>query len=828
LKEGKYDVSFKREGFSTKSLRGQQVVANAKPVEVKLDPGVEITGRVTRAGVPVEGANVSAISQDGLSNTQTLPDGSFHLGDLTPGSYMVNVNKMDSFIQTMRSVNAPARDVNVDLPAGGRVSGRVTDKNSNQPVTTFQAGVTTSRGGGGMMIMMPPMTRQFTNDDGSFTLENVPPGQTQLVVTAPGYTTGRVSGLNVEDGKPLDNVDVGLDTGVKLVGRVTGPDGAPLSGVSVSEDDMAAPGGRGVMRVNAGVGGGGAMTDPNGEYTLDSLEPGQKTFTFTRSGYLSDQKTVSLSNKETRLDEQLSSGQPAMGQVVTDAGGPVADATVAASSAAEGFGQRVAHSDGNGNFQFEGLAPGHYTFTASKNGWAPGVLRDFDISTGAPVRVVMSSGGTITGHVTGLAASDLSTATVTANNTNGNASSPVDSSGNYQILGAPTGTVRVSARTGQMFGGSGRTTQVITVQVDAGSTATADLVFKNDTTVSGHVTRGGQPVPNVTVAFRPRSTGVTTAATGPTDGSGAYQLIGLDDASYSVQVMDLSSSNSISFTTTHDVKGTGTFDIDVTGAGVHGRVTDATTGQPIDGAQVELRASGVQGFIAGRGTQTDSSGNFSMSSVAPGSYTAGVVKPGYGDGPKDVVVASSEVALEHSQGRRRARSANARGDGHGPRCPGSGFRHSPLPRWLARTAATDALTRHLSRHRLGQRLRGADRHDFGALQSDGRAHPRRHACHPLEIVGSERSADRQCRQRLQPGFRPAELFVEPEPRVDDDPLHPWRGVSHRGARRERQFYQQHQCDHRRWRTGRRFALGNLCTSHEHQERRYVRSDPGQN
>jgi protocatechuate 3,4-dioxygenase beta subunit len=646
LKEGKYDVSFKREGFSTKSLRGQQVVANAKPVEVKLEPGVEIAGHVTRGGAPLEGVNVSAISQDGLSNTQTLPDGSFHLVDLTPGSYMVNVNKMDSFIQTMRSVSAPARDVNVDLPAGGRISGRVVDKNSNQPVTTFQAGVTTSRGGGGVMMMMPPMTRQFTSDDGSFTLENVPPGQTQLVVTAPGYTTGRVSGLNVEDGKPLDSVDVGLDTGVKLVGRVTGPDGAPLSGVTVSEDDMAAPGGRGVMRVNAGVGGGGAMTDPNGEYAIDSLEPGEKTFTFNRAGYLSDQKTVSLSNKETRLDEQLSSGQSAMGQVVTDAGGPVSDATISASSAAEGFGQRVAHSDANGNFQFEGLAPGHYTFTASKHGYAPGVLRDFDISTGAPVRVVMSSGGIITGHVTGLAPSDLATATVTANNTNGNASSPVDSSGNYQIQGAPTGTVRVSARTGQMFGGSGRTTQVVSVQVDPGSTATADLVFKNDTTVSGRVTRGGQPVPNVTVAFMPRSAGVSTRASGSTDSSGGYQLPGLDDGSYSVQVIDLSNTSSISFTTSHDVKGTGTFDIDVTGTGVHGRVTDATTGQPIDGAQVELRSSGAQGFIAGRGTQTDSSGNFSMASVAPGSYTAGVVKAGYGDDPKDVVVGANDVALE--------------------------------------------------------------------------------------------------------------------------------------------------------------------------------------
>jgi protocatechuate 3,4-dioxygenase beta subunit len=642
LKEGKYDVSFKREGFAAKSLRGQEVNASAKPVEVKLDAGVEITGRVTRGGTPVEGVNVSAISQDGLNNAQTLPDGTFRLGDLTPGSYMLSVNKMDSFIQTLRSVTAPARDLAVELPAGGRISGHVVDKSSHQPVTAFQAGVTTSRGGGGMMVMMPPMTRQFTSDDGSFTLENVPPGQTQLVVNAPGFTTGRVSGLSVEDGKALDNVDVGLETGVKLTGRVTGPDGAPLSGVSVSEDDMA--GGGRVMRVNTGVGGGGAVTDPNGEYTIDSLEPGEKTFTFNRSGYLGDQKTVALSGKEARLDAQLSSGQPAVGQVVTEAGAPVADASVSASSAAEGFGQRTGRSDANGNFQFEGLAPGHYTFTASKNGYAPGVARDFDISTGAQVRVVVMSGGIITGHVTGLSEHDLTTATVVANNTNGNASSPVDSSGNYRIEGAPTGTVRLSARTGQMFGAGGRSTQVTTVQVDAGSTATANLEFKNDTSVSGRVTRVGQPVPNAMVAFMPRSGGVTTRASGSTDGSGAYQMTGLDDATYTVQVVDMS--RITPFTTTYEVKGSGTFDIDITGATVRGRVVDATTSEPLEGVHVEIRAGGNEGYLAGRGAQSDSNGNFAMESVSPGNYTASVEKSGYGNDPKDLVVASSDVNLE--------------------------------------------------------------------------------------------------------------------------------------------------------------------------------------
>ena len=74
-----------------------------------------------------------------------------------------------------------------------------------------------------MVIALPPMLKGFTSDDGTFTLENVPPGPTQLVVSSPGYTTTRIPGLNVEDGKTLSDIEVALDTGVRLTGRVTGP-----------------------------------------------------------------------------------------------------------------------------------------------------------------------------------------------------------------------------------------------------------------------------------------------------------------------------------------------------------------------------------------------------------------------------------------------------------------------------------------------------------------------------------------------------------------------------------------------------------------------------
>src|SRR6185369_8410556 len=136
---------------------------------------------------------------DQMMPVQTGPDGTFRIGDLTPGEMMVAFSKREEFIQMSRAVNAPANDVNIELPAGGRLSGRVIDKNTHEPVKAFEAGISPSRNGGGMVMMMAPTMKSFTSDDGTFVLENVPVGATTLAVNAPGYVQERVPNLTVEN-----------------------------------------------------------------------------------------------------------------------------------------------------------------------------------------------------------------------------------------------------------------------------------------------------------------------------------------------------------------------------------------------------------------------------------------------------------------------------------------------------------------------------------------------------------------------------------------------------------------------------------------------------
>ncbi len=628
VRPGSYDVHFSHEGYASKLVKVDEVSASTKPLQVTLDPGVEISGRVTRGGNGVEGIDIAAFDLDAQSATATGPDGSFVLPDLAPGSYMVNLSKPDDFIQQRRTINAPAQNVSIDLPAGGNITGRVVDKSSHEPVTAFQAGISNSRSGGGRMIMMPPALKNFTADDGSFTLENVPSGPTQLVVSAAGYTTAHVPNLVVEEGKTLSDIEVDLDTGVRLVGHVTGPDGAPVSGVAVR------PAGAGAIRMPGMFGDSVATTDANGDYVLDSLESGDnKTFSFMLTGLLPADRTVNLSGRETRLDVQLSGGLTVTGQVVSDAGVPVPDADVRATSAAAGATPKASQTDAGGMFTFDAMAPGHYTFSAFKQGFTNGQLADFDITGGAPPRVVLESGGTLFGHVSGVADADLSKVTVTARSSSGSSEATVDAAGNYRMDGAPTGTLRVSAMLMRSFDDV-RSTNVQSVDLAAGGSAQLDLQFATDTTITGHISRNGVPASNSTINFSPRGGSIQTRAAGPTDDNGNYSVGGLSDGDYTVTVVDMQSLNA--YTTTYSVHGSGNFDIDIKSSALRGHVVDRGDSSPISGATVQVRRTDTHSAMSNIVTTSDDNGAFLIDGVTGGSYTVSANKDGYGNVVKGV------------------------------------------------------------------------------------------------------------------------------------------------------------------------------------------------
>jgi uncharacterized GH25 family protein/uncharacterized protein (DUF2141 family) len=630
VKEGTYDFSFRREGFAPKLISAQTVTATSSPsIEAALDPAVEITGRVTRGGVGIENVMIFAIGAS-ESRAVTGPDGSFTVPGLAAGAARLMIRKEDEFISEQRSIEAPARDVVIEVRAGGRVSGRVVEKNSSKPVTSFQAGLSTSRGGGGGGMMMgPPQLRDFTSDDGSFVLENVPAGAMTLVVNAPGYASGRLN-ITVEEGKTVSDIEVPLDPGVKLVGRVTGSSGQPLSDVSVSiapspTGNFATSG----MRRST-------VTDNNGEYVLDSLEAGEEAIQFSHPKHTAQRKNVTLKGRETRLDMQLTSGAKLTGTVVTEAGVPVPDANVEL----RGASYSRARTNQNGTFEFESVNPGRYTIAASKTGFAEGKIDDYDATGGTPARVVLRAGGTIYGRVTGLTPQELTTVEVETFGRGGNASATVDAQGNYRLEGAPAGSLRVQARVMSRAIFESKTSRTYTVEMTPGGSQQVDIEFRGDVTLRGRVTKNGVPLRGGNVAFYPKGGDSRSSGGAAIDEQGNYTITSLEDGEYDVTVNDLV--RGTPHRLTYTVRGSGTFDIDYRTGLVRGRVLDVANNEPLSNATVQLRPSTTE-FRGMFGGATDTNGTFVIDSVPPGTYVVTASKDGYGNQVMDLVVGDSSV-----------------------------------------------------------------------------------------------------------------------------------------------------------------------------------------
>ncbi|HSN69102.1 MAG TPA: carboxypeptidase regulatory-like domain-containing protein, partial [Thermoanaerobaculia bacterium] len=592
-------------------------------------------GRVIRAdGSGVPDVSLNVINAGGMSGT-TGPDGSFTIDELAPGTVQLIALKTAEFIREMRTFEAPSSNVEIRIPPGGTIRGRVLEKGTKKPITDFRVGPSGERRGTGMRMITPPSLMPFRSEDGSFELTNVPVGPTEIAAEAGGYVSATAN-ANVEEGKPAD-ITILLEAGTRVFGRVTSPEGTPLAGASVSlvanEDEIVAM----VTRRSTM-----ATTDANGEYTIAGIGAGERSFRATHESYPALVKDANVSGSELRLDLQFPRGADVTGIVVRDSGEPVAGAAVSASTALQGATSKATTTDSNGNFRIEGLTPGRYTFFARTEG-ASETLRDVDIATSGPIRITMKTGGVVSGRVTGLQPSELSSANVNVSSASGYASASVRNDGTFRVEGAPVGNVRVVASSGTGIG-SRRQTAPKAIEVTAGGETYVDLDFGSGNRVSGRVTRGGSPVGGANVIFQLKAGSSGAGGSTRTDGQGAYSIEGLEDGVYNVVVMDMTTM--ASHRTDYTVSGGGSFDIAMSAAALRGRVIDRETQEGISGVAVQLDSDQTSGMRFPP-IQTDGSGGFRLEGVAAGNYRLRASRAGYGPETLDVsVTGDSEQDVE--------------------------------------------------------------------------------------------------------------------------------------------------------------------------------------
>ena len=544
-------------------LRAKELNPRTSPLIVTVDRGGDVTGRVVFGdGIPVAGARIVTRGAP-APGTTTDAGGGFTLKHLPrmPMSLVVTTADDPPIDSAPFDVTPPAREVTITIPVPARIEGRVIDRATSAPIPSFH--VAPMRPGIGSRGM------DVSSDDGTFVLPRVLPGRMELRVSARGYVTGSVADINVEPGKTLSGVEVKLDRGARLTGRVTSGD-KPVAQATVH-----------FGTANIRFVGVPATTDENGEYTLEGVPAGSQTIEFMKDGFVTKRKNVDVEGgKEVRLDVELDRGREIHGRTVDRQGSAVAGARVSVTSPSAHF-VNGAVTDSDGQFTIAGLEDGRYRVTGQKNGFVNASAEDVDPASGNAIVLTLDRGGTITGRVTGVPEAELPTLRVTASSPTTNATQTVNPDGTFTLNGIADGRVILVANAPFP---RNRQSRPKTVDVVNGTADPVVIDFSEGIAIRGRVTREGVPVTTGTVSFVVIG-GVYASRSGLISGDGTYEVNGLDAADYDIVLrIDSGTSDQGRYT----VSGNATHDIDLRGGSIQGVVLDASTGAPLPNANLSI------------------------------------------------------------------------------------------------------------------------------------------------------------------------------------------------------------------------------------------------
>lgn len=382
-------------------------------------------------------------------------------------------------------------------------------------------------------------------------------------------------------------------------------------------------------------------TDPNGEYSINDIQPGSYDLDASAAGYEAVSVEVKLQNNSTtKVDLSLVPGGGSISGTVTDAvsSSPISGATIQIFQGSTLI--AIETTNVSGNYSSPQLAPGTYTLVATATGYR-------DQAVGAMVEagnitIVDFSLSTLPGAIAGTVTDAVTTnpiqgATVTAySGSIAIASADTDASGNYTLPNLAPGeyTLVVLANNYQ--------DQTAGAIVVAGATTTVNFALDpSPGTIAGTVTRSdtGMTLSGATIRIFQQSILIGSTLT---DINGAYSFSDLAPGNYIVfvnktgfQAQFIGAIVSANSTTTVN------FVLDPNPGTIAGKVSDANTGNPIRGALVEV----LDGPLLIASALTDPNGNYSIPDLQPNTYTVLASASGFQEHFVQATVSSNHTTV---------------------------------------------------------------------------------------------------------------------------------------------------------------------------------------
>lgn len=455
LTPGYKSVTASMEGYASAGRNG--VIINQKrapeTIVLKLEEGHAIRGRVIDGNAqPIEGVLISAEPiRRGIENianavyqpVKTDDAGEFVYPGLRDGTYRLNANKFG--YGAGRSTNARTGDepVEIQLARNPVVRGRVVDAETGEPVTRFR--VLLGREDT-LVFASSQQTQYFESPTGEFEFENVSvKAPFYLFADAEGFAWSRSDliplpgidasaaaearamevGRRGEGGREaeaprtpqrlppvadVEGVEIRLERGARVRGRILDGDGKGIAGASVSlvprpssQSEEAQIFLTMIMRSmrTASL---DARTDQNGEYLVENVQPGRFVVKASHRSFAAAETDVAtqVSGKgEMRMpDLTLTKGGTITGTVVEKADRSAANAEVTVTPKGSGLtaggGESyTATADAQGRFRVENVKPGIYQLRATAVDADPSSFLSNIFLNRQPTEIIIGDGETV-------------------------------------------------------------------------------------------------------------------------------------------------------------------------------------------------------------------------------------------------------------------------------------------------------------------------------------------------------------------------------------------------------------------------------------------------
>ena len=456
-----------------------------------------------------------------LYSAVTIADGTYSIGNIIPGEYVLTASRTGYSEYTTKVVLAAGRDYSADatLEAGsGIISGHVFLSGASD-YSGITVSVVNSRN--------PEVSHQaMTGADGSFSITGVRTEGLYLVTASKdGYVTDSSTSVTVKFGSMATVEAITLarmDAVVK--GRVLFSGLSSHEGIEISleNDDYNLT----------------ATTDNNGEFVIREVAPGTYRLTASADGYASrtvDPVVVAQSATVTVEDITLAKEVlPLSGTVTLEGLSDYSNTLVTATSTTDEELVYSTYTDASGKYTMKSMLVGSYELTFSHDGYEPYTTR-ITVIGGEALNVdaeLELGSGIITGTVLLEGTSDYSGISITATLSSDSStkySTTTTADGLFSIVGIKkAGTYLITASKTSFITDSTRSASVVPGQVSSIGTLT---LYNNNATVRGVAQlEGALSHEGIKITLQDRDEELSYSAT--TDAEGEYIITGITPGKY--------------------------------------------------------------------------------------------------------------------------------------------------------------------------------------------------------------------------------------------------------------------------------------------------------